>query len=60
MDSCLLVKNRGKNLSKNISEDLGGKHNQKLLDQAKQSATDVVRLLLKSNSIDYRSSWWHF
>ena len=40
-------KNRGKYLSKNISEDLGGKYNQKLLDQAKQSATDVVKTAFK-------------
>ena len=38
-----MVKNIGKNLSKNLS----GKYTQKLLDHAKQSATDVLKTTSK-------------
>ena len=38
-----MVKNIGKNLSKNLS----GKYTQKLLDHAKQSATDAVKTTSK-------------
>ena len=31
------------NIGKNISNNLNGKHSQKLLDHAKQSATDVLK-----------------
>ena len=34
------AKNMGRNLGKNLSKNLGGKYSQKLLDHAKQSATD--------------------
>ena len=37
------AKNIGKNLSKNVS----GKHSQKLLDHAKQSATNALKLTSK-------------
>ena len=37
----------GKNMGKNISKDLSGKYSQKLLDHAKQSATDVLKTTLK-------------
>ena len=33
----------GKNIGKNISKNLIGKYNQKLLDHAKQSATDLFK-----------------
>ena len=33
----------GKNIVKNISKNLSGKYNQKLLDHAKQSATDTFK-----------------
>ena len=36
------AKNMGKNISKNISKNLSGKYGQKLLDHAKQSATDSI------------------
>ena len=36
------AKNMGKNISKNISKILSGKYGQKLLDHAKQSATDSI------------------
>ena len=39
MDFCFFAKKMGKIISKNLS----GKHIQKLLDQAKQSATDVFK-----------------
>ena len=42
----LLAKNMGHNVSKNISKNLSDKYSQKLLDHAKQSATDT----LKTNS----------
>ena len=35
-------KNMGKNIGKNISENLNGKYSRKLLDHAKQSATDAI------------------
>ena len=35
------AKNMGKNNGKNISKSLNSKYSQKLLDQAKQSATDA-------------------
>ena len=34
------AKNMGKNMVKNISKSLNSQYSQKLLDQAKQSATD--------------------
>ena len=39
MDFCLLLKNMGKNIS--------GKHDQKLLDHAKQSAADALKTASK-------------
>ena len=33
----------GKNIDKNISKGLSGKYSQKLLDHAKQSATDALK-----------------
>ena len=36
------AKNTGKNISKNISKNLSGKYGQKLVDHAKQSATDSI------------------
>ena len=35
------AKNMSKNIGKNISKILGAKHSQKLLNHAKQSATDA-------------------
>ena len=37
----------GKNVSKNISKNLSGKYSQKLLDHAKQSATDMFKTASK-------------
>ena len=37
----------GKNSGKNVSKNLSGKHSQKLLDHAKQYATDSLKLLEK-------------
>ena len=39
------AKNMGKNVSKNISRNLRGKYNQEPLDDAKQSATEHLKLL---------------
>ena len=33
----------GKNIGKNISKNLSSKYGQKLLDHAKQSATDAIK-----------------
>ena len=41
------AKNMGKNIGKNLSKNLSGKYSQKLLDHAKQSATDHLKLLQK-------------
>ena len=37
------AKSIGKNIGKNMSKSLSGKYSQKLLDQAKQSATDALK-----------------
>ena len=37
----------GKNIGKNISKNLRGKYSQKLLDHAKQSATDAFKTVSK-------------
>ena len=54
------AKNIGKNIGQNINKDLSGKYSQKLLDHAKQSATDAfktaskrpikIKLLIKSQN----------
>ena len=41
------AKNMGKNIDKNISKSLSGKYSQKLLDHAKQSATDALKTASK-------------
>ena len=41
------VKNMSKNICKNISKSLNSKYSQKLLDDAKQSATDILKLSSK-------------
>ena len=50
MGFCLLIKNMGKKICKNISKKLSGKYSpgmlamrQKLLNHAKKFATDVVK-----------------
>ena len=37
------AKNMGKNIGKNISKNLSGKYSKKLLDHAKQPATDALK-----------------
>ena len=50
------AKNMGKNVGKNISKNLSGKYSQKLLDHAKESATDELKTIspkeIKKNSIN--------
>ena len=41
------AKNVGKNIGKNISKNLSTKYIQKLLDHAKQSATDTLKTASK-------------
>ena len=41
------AKDMGKNIGKNISKHLSGKYGQKLLDHAKQSATDSIKTASK-------------
>ena len=48
------TKNLGKSIGKDINKNLSGKYSQKLLDYAKQSATNCLK---KSNSKISRSSW---
>ena len=47
-----------KNIFKNMSKILSGKHSQKSIDHAKRSATDAFRYVQKkSNSKNSGSSW---
>ena len=52
------AKNMGRIFGKNISKNLSGRYSQKLLDYAKQSATDVPKTMsnrvIQKNS---RSKW---
>ena len=41
------AKNMSKNIGKNISKNVSGKYSQKLLDHAKQSATDAFKTTSK-------------
>ena len=41
------AKNMGKTIGKNIRKNLSGKYSQRLLDPAKQSATDAFKTLQK-------------
>ena len=41
------TKNMGKNIGKNITKNLSSKYNQKILDHAKQSATDAIKTASK-------------
>ena len=53
------AKNMGRIFGKNISKNLSGRYSQKLLNYAKQSATDVPKTMsnrvIQKNS---RSKWW--
>ena len=40
-------KNMGRNIDKNISKNLGSKYSQKLIDHAKESVTDTVKIASK-------------
>ena len=51
MDFCLLLKYIGTNIDKNIREDLSGKYTQKIIDHAKQSATDAFKTTSKNRAI---------
>ena len=53
------AKNMGKNVSKNISTNLSGKYNQELLDDAKQSAIEHLKLLQEKQLKNSRSKWWY-
>ena len=57
MDFCLLLKMWAKISVKNISKNLSSKCRQKSLDYAKQSGTDALKTVLKSNSKNSRRSW---
>ena len=41
------AKNMGKNINKNISNNLSGKCSQKIIDYAKQSSTDPLKIASK-------------
>ena len=47
MDFCLLLKIWIKKIGKNISENSSGKYSQKLLDHARQYATDAFKTVSK-------------
>ena len=47
----------GENIGKNINKKLIDKYSQKLLDQAKKSATDALKLLQKEQLKENRSNW---
>ena len=53
------AKNMGRIFGKNISKNLSGRYSQKLLDYAKQSATDVPKTMSKRviQKVS-RSKWW--
>ena len=47
-----------KDIDNNISKNLSSKYSQKLLDHAKQSATDAINTAAKKrNSKNSRNSW---
>ena len=48
----------GKNIGKNISKNLSGKYNQKVLNHAKQSATDALKTTSKNVIKSNRRSYW--
>ena len=45
------TKNMGRNIGKNISKKLSVKYSQKLLDNAKQSATDALKTTSKGEQL---------
>ena len=47
----------GENIGKNINKKLIDKYSQKLLDQAKKSATDALKLLQKEQLKENRRNW---
>ena len=48
----------GKDIGKNITENLSAKYSQKLLDLVKQSATVALKTISKKNLLkSSRSSW---
>ena len=54
MDLCLLLKKMHRNICQNMSKNLSSKYSEKLIDYAKQSATDCFK---KSNSENSRRNW---
>ena len=55
-------KNMGRIFGKNISKNLSGRYSQKLLDYAKQSATDIPktmsnRVIQKNSRSKWRFKW---
>ena len=56
------AKNMGRIFGKNISKNLSGRYSQKLLDYAKQSATDIPktmsnRVIQKNSRSKWRFKW---
>ena len=61
------ARNRGINITKNISQNLNSKYNHKLLHHAKQSVTDVFKIASKraiqqvagsTGSLTYSKYWF--
>ena len=64
MDFCFLLRLWGKNIGKNISGNLLSKYSQKLLDNAKKSATDPFktgsnRAIQKNHRSKYQNKYIH-
>ena len=58
MDFLSFGKNMGKNSGKNISKNVSSKYSQKLLDHAKQYATDALKITSKRAIYkNNRSNW---
>ena len=51
------AKNMGRSIGKNISKNLTSKYNQKLINHAKQSATDALKTASKRAIQNSRSNW---
>ena len=51
------AKNVGRSIGKNISKNLTSKYNQKLINHAKQSATDALKTASKRAIQNSRSNW---
>ena len=54
------TRNMGKNIGKKASKNSSDKYSQKLLDYAKQSATDPIKTTQENSNSKISSSNWRF